>query len=146
MKRTLLLLLVFCATCIVQSQVYNEMNADGQITQRNEYDTSSNFNPNKHDSVSSNKDVPIGIRLWTVDRRFGDVIPNEGDTLRHLYQNTIYDTGIYGHYNTLGTNYTARQSRIFMDRPLTSEFFFIQPYSFTIKEPDEFLFVNTLSP
>ena len=63
MKRTLLLLLVFCATCLVQSQVYNEMNADGQITQRNEYDTSSNFNPNKHDSVSSNKDVPIGIRL-----------------------------------------------------------------------------------
>ena len=146
MKRILLLLLVFCATCVVQGQVYNEMNAAGEITQRDEYGNSSNFNPNKHDSVSSNKEVPIGIRLWTVDRRFGDVIPNIGDTLRHLYQNTIYDTGIYGEYNTLGTNYTARQSRIFMDRPMTSEFFFIQPYSFTIKEPDEFLFVNTLSP
>ena len=146
MKRTLLLLLVFCAVYAVQGQVYNEMNADGQITQRNEYGTNSNFNPNKHDSVSSEKEVPIGIRLWTVDRRFGDVIPSKGDTLTHLYQNTIYDTGIYGHYNTLGTNYTARQSRIFMDRPLTSEFFFIQPYSFTIKEPEDFLFVNTLSP
>ena len=55
MKRTLLLLLVFCAVYAVQGQVYNEMNADGQITQRNEYGTNSNFNPNKHDSVSSEK-------------------------------------------------------------------------------------------
>lgn len=146
MKRNLLLFLFISTAWLAYGQVYNEMNADGQVTQRDEYGTNSNFNPNKHDSVGASKQVPIGIRLWTVDRRFGDVLPNVGDTLTHLYQNTIYATGVYGHYNTLGSNFTARQSRIFIDRPLTSEFFFTQPYDYTTKEPDDFLFVNTLSP
>ena len=64
----------------------------------------------------------------------------------HLYQNTIYNTGIYGEYNSIGNNYTARQNRIFIDRKKFSEFFFIDPYDYTTKEPDQFLYLNTLSP
>ena len=144
--RHTLLSLLACTTLAVQAQVYNQMDPSGNITQRNEYGTNGNFNPNRRDSTHQNKEVPIGLRFWKVDRRFGDVIPSEPDTIPHLYQNTIYATGVYGQYNTLGNNYSARINRIFIDRPETSQFYFTQPYSFTTVLPDEFLFVNTLSP
>ena len=147
-KRAFFLLLsLICIAIAVQAQVYNEMDANGNVTRRDENGHSRNFNPNSNDSTKNkNKEIPIGVKAWTVDRRFGDVIPAEVDTFPHLYQNTIYNTGLYGQYNTTGNNYTARLSRIFIDRPNTSEFWFTQPYSFTTVEPDQFLFLNTLSP
>lgn len=140
-----LLLLMVCMPCGVQAQVYNEMDADGNINQYNEYGNQ-NFNPNKRDSVKGEKEVPKGVWVWTVDRRFGDIRPAEHDTMPHLYQNSIYNTGLYGEYNTTGNNYSPRLSRIFIDRQQTDEFFFTQPYDYTTKQPDEFLFTNTLSP
>ena len=127
----------------MQAQVYNQINENGQIIQRDEHN--GNFNPNRRDSIQ-NKEIPRGVRAWTVDRYFGDIRPTELDTMPHLYQNTIFNTGIYGEYNSIGNNYTSRQSRIFIDRPQTSQFFFTQPYDYTTKEPDQFLFLNTLSP
>lgn len=106
---------------------------------------SSSFNPNRRDSVSE-KEIPMGVYSWTVDRRYGDVRPAETDTLPHLYQNTIFNTGMNGEFNTTGNNYTPRLSRIVIDRPQTAEFFFSQPYDYTMKEPDRFQFINTLSP
>ncbi len=144
-KRILtLLILLVCMVPALQAQTYNEMDPSGNITQRNE--SGQNFNPNSRDTTKTNKEIPIGLRFWTVDRRFGDVIKAEADTLPHLYQNSIYNTGLYGEYNSLSNNYTARISRIFIDRPEISEFYFTQPYSFTTVEPDQFLYVNTLSP
>ena len=138
-------LLIVCMPCGVQAQVYNEMDADGNINQYNEYNNQ-NFNPNKRDSVKGEKDVPKGVWVWTVDRRFGDVRPAELDTMPHLYPSTTFNTGTYGEYNTTGNNYSPRLSRIFIDRQQTDEFFFTQPYDYTTKQPDEFLFTNTLSP
>ncbi len=106
---------------------------------------SNNFNPNRRDTVSE-KEIPMGVYTWTIDRRYGDIQPAATDTLPHLYQNTIFNTGMNGEYNTTGNNYTPRINRIVIDRPRTSEFFFAQPYDFTMKEPDRFQFVNTLSP
>ena len=142
---TLLLLLV-CTKIIVQAQTYNQLDDNGNFTQRDEYGNNGNFNPNSNDSTSKNKEVPYGVRFWTIDRRFGDIRPTIPDTLHHLFQNTIYNTGIYGEYNSIGNNYTARQSRIFINRPYMSTFYFIDPYSYTTKEPDQFQFMNTLSP
>ena len=142
---TLLLLLV-CTTIIVQAQTYNQLDDNGNFTQRDEYGNNGNFNPNSNDSTSKNKEVPYGVRFWTIDRRFGDIRPTIPDTLHHLFQNTIYNTGIYGEYNSIGNNYTTRQSRIFINRPYMSTFYFIDPYSYTTKEPDQFQFMNTLSP
>ena len=142
---TLLLLLV-CTTTIVQAQSYNQLDDNGNFTQRDEYGNNGNFNPNSNDSTSKNKEVPYGVRFWTIDRRFGDIRPTIPDTLHHLFQNTIYNTGIYGEYNSIGNNYTARQSRIFINRPYMSTFYFTDPYSYTTKEPDQFQFMNTLSP
>ena len=145
MKRTLTLLSIIACMTTMQAQTYNQMDADGNVTQRDEYGNG-NFNPNKRDSTHSNKEIPIGVRAWTVDRLFGDIQPAEPDTLPHLYQNSVHNSGLYGQYNTLGNNYTPRQNRIFIDRPERKEFYFTQAYDFTIKEPDQFLFINTLSP
>ncbi len=146
MNRLLIhLLFLLCGISAVHAQTYNQMTPDGNITQRDE-SRGGNFNPNSRDTTKTNKEIPIGLGYWKVDRRFGDVIKSEPDTIPHLYQNSIYNTGIYGEYNSLSNNYTARQSRIFIERPETSEFYFTQPYSFTTMEPDQFLFINTLSP
>lgn len=143
---SIVILLTACAI-LTQAQVYNEMDASGNITQYGTNDThSGNFNPNRRDSVKNDKEVPKGVWAWTVDRRFGDITPAELDTMPHLYQNSIYSTGRYGEYNTLGNNYTPRLSRIFIDRPKISRFFFVDSYDYTRKEPDTFHFLNTLSP
>ena len=138
------LLSVACAllSLTAVAQEYNQIDESGNITRRSD---NGNFNKHKTDSAS-NKEVPKGIHVWTIDRRFGDVRPTEPDTIPHLYMNTIFNTGIYGEYNTTGNNYTARLSRIFIDRPEFEEFIFTQPYSWFNKQPDQFHFTNTLSP
>ena len=151
MKRTrtlLVLLTVLACMTTMQAQTYNQMDVNGNVTQRDEYgdgNGNGNFNPNRRDSTS-NKVIPIGVYAWTVDRRFGDIRPAEVDTIPHLYPESTLNTGIHGEYNTTGNNFTPRQNRIFTDRPRWNEFFFTQPYDFTTKEPDQFQFINTLSP
>ena len=139
----LYLSVIFCFSIIhTFAQDFNDVDGfyseDGQTENKN-------FNKLRNDSTP-HKEIPRGIRAWTIDRKFGDIRPAEVDTLPHLYMNTIFNTGIHGEYNTTGNNYTARQNRLFMDRPLTEQFIFTQPYSFTHKSPDEIHFTNTLSP
>ena len=145
MRRFCFILYLLTACMIaMQAQTFKEMDANGNITQRNE--NSSNFNPNKRDSLGSNKEVPKGVWAWKVDRLLGDITPVELDTMPHLYQNTIYNTGVYGEYNSIGSNYTTRLSRIFINRRSASDFHFIDGYDYMRKEPEDFLFLNTLSP
>ncbi len=143
MKRILIALLCV-ATAAAKAQTYNEIDATGQITEQDEY-SSRNFNKHSKDTTT-HKEIPRGIYVWTVDRRFGDTTPAIVDTMQHMYMNSIFNTGLYGEYNTTGNNYTARQSRIVIDRPLTDQFIFTQPYSYIIKQPDQLHFTNTLSP
>ena len=140
-------LLAACMTSM-QAQVFQELDANGNVTQSYNADgtTNGNFNPNRRDSLGSNKEVPKGVWAWTVDRKFGDITPCELDTMPHLYQNSIYNTGLYGEYNSLGSNYTTRLSRIFIDRRPTSQFYFVDGYDYMRKEPEQFHFLNTLSP
>ncbi len=141
--RAILYLLTACMTTM-QAQVYQEMDANGNITQRNE---NNSFNPNRRDSINNNKEVPKGVWAWTVDRLLGDITPVELDTMPHLYQNSIYNTGRYGEYNSIGSNYTTRLSRVFIDRPRKmGEFFFVEGYDYMRKKPEDFHFLNTLSP
>ena len=121
---------------------YSQIDENGTVTQRND-----NGNFNKHNKdTTKNKVIPKGLYSWTIDRRFGDVIPTEPDTLPHLFMNTTFNSGFYGDYNTTGSNYTARLNRIFIDRSYGEYFTFTELYSFVNKKPDEFLFMNTLSP
>jgi len=144
-RHTILTILLLAGITAVstKAQTYNSVDTSGNI---NQYDDNGTFNPNRRDSTKTHKKIPRGVKAWRIDRRFGDVIPTELDTMPHLYQNSIYATGLYGEYNTLGSNYTPRQNRIFTDRADVSDFFFTQPYDYMTREPDQFLFLNTLSP
>ena len=128
-------LLAACMTSM-QAQVFQELDENGNITNTYNTDNNGNFNPNRRDSLGSNKEIPKGVWAWTVDRRFGDITPCELDTMPHLYQNSIYNTGLYGEYNSLGSNYTTRLSRIFIDRNPHSEFYFVDGYDYMRKEPE----------
>ena len=139
------LILSLLALTQISAQVnrqLNQIDEDGNVTQQ-----SDNGNFNKHNKdTTQNKEIPKGLYTWTIDRRFGDVIPTEPDTLSHLFMNTTFNSGFYGDYNTTGSNYTSRLSRIFIDRPYGEYFTFTEFYSFVNKKPNQFLFMNTLSP
>ena len=143
MKRYLFALL-FLAVLPAHSQVLNQIDEMGNISQ---YDQNNqNFNPHNNDTTKKNKEIPRGIHVWTIDRKFGDIRPVEVDTMPHLYMNTTLNTGVYGEYNTTGNNYTARLNRIYIDRPEPQQFMFTETYSYINKTPDQLHFTNTLSP
>ncbi len=145
MKRLLLSLLCIVCGVFASAQVYSQIDESGEITQVDE-SVNRNFNKHNKDTTSTNQDVPKGVYVWTVDRKFGDIRPAEVDTMQYMFFNTIFNTGLYGEYNTTGNNYTARESRIVIDRPLLQQFMFTQPYSYVMTLPDEMHFTNTLSP
>jgi len=142
-KRLTLLILMLLVLLGTRAQdTYNQIDNEGNISRRSE---NGNFNKHNNDTTR-NKEIPKGFHVWNINRKFGDVIPTEPDTIPHLFMNTIFNGGLYGEYNHTGSNYTARQSRIFFNRPITEYFIFTQPYSFIQEQPDKFLFMNTLSP
>ena len=111
-KYLLLIALSLLLPILAHAQTFNEMDESGNITQRNE---NQNFNPHNRDTTQQ-KTVPKGIYVWTVDRRFGDIHKTDVDTMPHLYPQSTMAPGMYGDYNTTGSNYTARLSRIFANR------------------------------
>lgn len=128
----------------ISAQNYNQIDEDGNVTMGNE--RNENFNPYDNDTTKKSKIVPKGIHVWTIDRKFGDMTKAEVDTMPHLYPNTTMSMGKYGQYNTIGSNYLARQNRIFIDRPAFSQFFFTDVYDQSIIQPDQLHFTNSLSP
>lgn len=117
---------------------YNQINEDGTF--------SSNKNPRKQqDSLGTDKEIPIGLKTWTINR-FGDRSIAIPDTLSHMYMNSIFTTGMRGEYNTLGNLGAPRIARIFIDRQQMPEFLFAAPYDFFLINAEDFQFTNTLSP
>lgn len=106
-----------------------------------------NRNIGRSDSIQSeHKEIPRGLKVWTIDERFGDRKPAVPDTLSYMYMNSNLTYGKRGEYNTLGNLGSPRQNRIFIDRPAMSEFFFLDPYDMFIVQPNNFQFTSTLSP
>ena len=106
-----------------------------------------NRNIGRSDSIQSeHKEIPRGLKVWTIDERFGDRKVAVPDTLSYMYMNSNLTYGKRGEYNTLGNLGSPRQNRIFIDRPATSEFFFLDPYDMFIVQPNNFQFTSTLSP
>lgn len=98
------------------------------------------------DSLGTDKEIPKGIKVWTVDQRFGDRRQAELDTMSYMYPNTIFTTGLRGEYNTTGNLGAPRINRIFINRAETDQFLFTQPYDYIVSPVDQFHFTNTLSP
>ena len=106
-----------------------------------------NRNAGRSDSIQSeHKEIPRGLKVWTIDERFGDRKAAVPDTLSYMYMNADLTYGKRGEYNTLGNLGSPRQNRIFIDRRATSEFFFLDPYDMFIVQPQDFQFTSTLSP
>ena len=140
-KKIIFSSLLFCAATLpVAAQ--NDFN----------YNEDSQFRPQTNrkvntDSLGSDKEIPKGIRVWTVDERFGDTKAAVVDTLQHMYMNSTFTEGLRGEYNTLGNMGTARLNRIFIDRRNTqSNFIFTEPYDYIVNPVSDFHFTNTYSP
>ena len=141
MKAKILTLLFFIFPSISFAQFddnYNQIDAEGNMSSRNK--------TNRKDTLKNEKEIPEGIKVWTIDSRFGDRKPALPDTLSHMFMNTVFTTGLRGEYNTTGNLGAPRINRIFTDRQNEGQFIFTQPFDFFITPIGQFHFTNTLSP
>lgn len=92
------------------------------------------------------KVVPIDVRAWTVDEKYGNMTDTHVDTLHHMFMNTDLPEGIEGHYNSLGNVGSPRMSRIFMERDIIPDFMFTSPFDMFFVDTENFRFYNTKSP
>ena len=141
MKAKILTLLFFIFPSISFAQFddnYNQIDAEGNMTSRNK--------TNRKDTLKNEKEIPEGIKVWTIDSRFGDRKPAIPDTLSHMFMNTVFTTGLRGEYNTTGNLGAPRINRVFTDRQNEGQFIFTQPFDFFITPIGQFHFTNTLSP
>ena len=68
--------MIFCAatTSVAAQTDFNSINEDGDFRPASERRIST-------DSLGSNQEIPKGIKVWTVDERFGDQQDAVVDTL-----------------------------------------------------------------
>lgn len=138
---TAILLFVTCC-CAAQVQEYNQLTDDGRFTQSSMERNGTSRDTLKH----TDKEIPKGLKVWTIDERFGDRVAAQPDTLQHMFMNSVFTTGLRSEYNTTGNLGAPRINRIFTDRQQTEQFWFTQPYDYFVTPVNQFLFTNTLSP
>ena len=87
MKKKLVLALFFSFSISLSAQIDNI-----QFDQINRDVMLDNSNPRKvnPDSLGSDKEIPKGIKVWTVDKRFGDIVHSTPDTLSYVYEQYFY--------------------------------------------------------
>lgn len=151
MKRifSIIFLLFLCSRLTLQAQLTNDLLNNGYgssasgltMGQRDR-----NGNPIDTTAVVDANTIPIGLYSWKVDSRFGNITYLPIDTLTHAFQNTNDVGGMTGQYNYLGNLGSPRLSRIFFDRKDPSQYFFTDPYDFSVQRPEDVIFTNTLSP
>lgn len=117
---------------------YNSMGPDGVVNNQR--------NRQGGDSLGTDKEIPEGIHVWTVDPRFGDRVEAKPDTVSHMFMNSIFTTGMRSEYNSTGNLGAPRQARLFIDRMENNNFIFVNPYDYVVTPVEKFQFTNTLSP
>jgi hypothetical protein len=142
MKRAITITFLLICTSVIgfaqeNNNTFNQVDANGNRTRRGDSRT---------DSTDNDKEVPIGQYVWTVDRRFGDIIKAEPDTVPHMFMNDGMAYGLRGEYNYTGNEGSPRYNRIFTDQPEPEQNIFAQNYDYFITAPDKLHFINTLSP
>lgn len=99
--------------------------------------------PSKGDSLSK---IPPKVPAWNIDRRFGDRIVIEMDTLMHNFHQTSLIDGKDIAVSYLGNWGSAAQSMIYFNRDEPSQFPFLDAFSYYYKRPDNQRFLNTKIP
>ena len=140
MRKYIAALALLLLQSVTSSAQINSIDESGNITTRPQKGKS------KNGESEENKEIPKGIKVWTVDERFGDRTPTVPDTLSDMFMNTVFTEGMRGEFNTTGNKGAPRINRIFIDRPQVGQFIFTQPYDYFITQPSDYHFTNTLSP
>jgi len=139
MQKILLVLLAALLTLPLTAQ---------QINTENPYDLTQNSKGSRNDSTETT-DVPVGLYVWNVGERFGDIRPAQYDTIPHRFQNENFTDGSTGHYNFTGNLGAPRISRHFIEQGANMQsnpFLFFLPYDYFLTSPSQLLFTNTKSP
>lgn len=97
----------------------------------------------KGDSLSK---IPPKVSAWNIDRRFGDRIPIEMDTLLHNFHQTSLIEGKDIAVSYLGNWGSPAQSMIFFNRDEPAQFPFLDAFSYYYKRPDNQRFLSTKIP
>ena len=141
------ILAFLCGTLAAQNMIQNQYSQFGTSAyglNSNQYDR--NGNPIDTTSVIDANTIPIGLHAWKIEERFGEMIPVPVDTLQHGFQNSNDTGGPTGHYTFLGNLGAPRISHVFFERKDPTQFFFTDPYDFTVRKPDDIVYTNTKSP
>ena len=105
-----------------------------------------NGNPIDTTSVNDANTIPIGLFAWKIGEHLGEKYSTPIDTIMHGFQNSNYTGGPTRHYTYLGNLGAPRIAHVYFDRRETSQFFFTDPYDFTVKNPGDVVYTNTKSP
>ncbi len=145
-KIILFIISILCSTFFLsaQTQLTNRFGSSASGNSLGQHDR--NGNPIDTTAVVDASTIPIGLYSWKVTRRLGNIVPVKVDTLQTGFQNTNDTGGPTGQYNYLGNLGSPRLSRIFFNRKEESQFFFTDPYDFSVLRPEDVTFTNTLSP
>lgn len=143
------IILLICGTISAQNtyqqgQFTRQFGSSASGTDSNLYDR--NGTPIDTTSVIDASTIPIGLSCWKIDRQFGNMTEVPVDTLQHDFQNTNDTGGPTGHYTYLGNLGSPRISHVFFERKDPEQFFFLDPYDFTVVEPEDVVYTNTKSP
>lgn len=135
---------LICGKLSAQNTLSNQFGSSASGTDRDMYDR--NGNPIDTTAVNDASTIPIGLTSWKIDARFGNRTEVPVDTLQHGFQNTNDTGGPYGHYTYLGNLGAPRIAHVFFDRKDASQFFFFDPYDYTVLQPQDVTYTNTKSP
>lgn len=141
------ILFLICGVMSAQNTIpnqYSQFGGSASGLDGNRYDR--NGNPIDTTAVIDANTIPIGLYSWKVDERLGNVIETPVDTIQHAFQNTNDTGGPTGHYTYLGNLGSPRISHVFFERKEASQFFFTDPYDFTVRKPGDVIYTNTKSP
>lgn len=143
------IILLICGTISAQNtyqqgQLSRQFGSSASGVDSNLYDR--NGNPIDTTSVIDASTIPIGLSCWKIDRQFGNMTEVPVDTLQHDFQNTNDTGGPTGHYTYLGNLGSPRISHVFFERKDPEQFFFLDPYDFTVIKPEDVVYTNTKSP
>lgn len=142
MKKKVVFLLYFCLHLSCSLYAQYDLNADSGFME----DGGSNHFSWGRDTTGTDEEIPMGLFMWRLEERLGNVIPAENDTMPHHFQNFNLTDGYTGQYTTLGILGSPRLSRLYMNRTEADPFLFMQPFDFFYTRPGDFLYANTKSP
>ena len=141
------ILIFMCGTLAAQNTIPNQYGQYGTSASglsSNRYDR--NGNPIDTTAVIDANTIPIGLHAWKIEERFGERIQVPIDTIMHGFQNSNDTGGPTGHYSFLGNLGAPRISHVFFERKDPSQFFFTDPYDFTVRKPSDIIYTDTKSP